>query len=52
LPSNLTLNDAASIKTAGEKLQAALKAVRDAYRALAPAIRTTSGGRRTRFRPI
>jgi hypothetical protein len=36
LPSNLTLNDAASIKTSGEKLQAALKAVRDAYRALAP----------------
>lgn len=36
LPSNLTLNDAASIKTSAEKLQAALKAVRDAYRALAP----------------
>lgn len=37
LPSNLTLADAASIKTAGEKLQAAMKAVRDAYRALDPA---------------
>ena len=37
LPRNLTLNDAASIKTAGERLQGALKAVRDAYRALAPA---------------
>jgi hypothetical protein len=37
LPSNLTLADAASIKSAGEKLQAAMKAVRDAYRALDPA---------------
>lgn len=36
LPAGLTLNDAAAIKTAGEKLQAAMKAVRDAYRALAP----------------
>jgi hypothetical protein len=42
LPSNLTINDAASIKTAGEKLQAALKSVRDAYRALAPKDPTTS----------
>ncbi len=33
LPSNLTLTDAASIKTAGEKIQGALKAIRDAYRA-------------------
>ncbi|HEX8661923.1 MAG TPA: transcriptional regulator, partial [Brevundimonas sp.] len=37
LPSNLTIADAVSIKTAGEKLQAAMKAVRDAYRALDPA---------------
>ena len=37
LPSNLTLADAASVKTAGEKLQAAMKAVRDAYRSLDPA---------------
>jgi len=36
LPSNLTLTDAASMKTTGEKLQAALKVVRDAYRELAP----------------
>ncbi len=42
LPANLTLNDAASIKTAGEKLQSALKAVRDAYRALAPVDPTTT----------
>lgn len=38
LPANLTLGDAASIKTAGERLQAAMKAVRDAYRALDPAV--------------
>lgn len=37
LPTNLSLLDAASIKTAGERLQAAMKAVRDAYRALNPA---------------
>jgi hypothetical protein len=37
LPANLTLKDAAAIKTSGEKIQAALKAVRDAYRSLAPA---------------
>jgi hypothetical protein len=42
LPSNLTLNDTASIKTAGEKIQAALKAVRDSYRALAPVDPATS----------
>ena len=42
LPSNLTLNDTASIKTAGEKIQAALKAVRDSYRALAPVDTTAS----------
>ena len=42
LPSNLTLNDAASIKTAGEKIQGALKAIRDAYRGLAPQDATAS----------
>ncbi len=36
LPGSLNLGDAASVKTAGEKLQAAMKAVRDAYRSLAP----------------
>lgn len=36
LSSGLSLGDPASIKGAGEKLQAAMKAVRDAYRALAP----------------
>ncbi|WP_029415686.1 NHL repeat-containing protein [Brevundimonas bacteroides] len=42
LPSGLTLNDAAAIKTAGEKIQAALKAIRDAYRALAPENETSA----------
>lgn len=37
LPAHLSLADAASVKTAGERLQGAMKAVRDAYRALAPA---------------
>ncbi len=36
LPTNLTLTDAAAIKTSGEKLQAAMKAIRDAYRSLSP----------------
>ena len=36
LPRNLTL-DSASLKANGDRLQAAMKAVRDAYRALAPA---------------
>ncbi|RZJ45563.1 MAG: transcriptional regulator [Brevundimonas sp.] len=36
LPTNLTLNDAAAVKAAGEKLQAAMKSIRDAYRALSP----------------
>ena len=40
LPTNLTLNDAAAVKTAGEKLQAAMKAIRDAYRGLSPASNT------------
>lgn len=39
LPRTLTL-DAASLKANGERLQAAMKAVRDAYRALAPASTT------------
>jgi len=42
LPSGLTLNDAEAIKAAGEKIQGALKAIRDAYRALA-APATTAG---------
>ncbi len=37
LPAGLNLGDAASVKTAGERLQAAMKSVRDAYRALDPA---------------
>lgn len=37
LPASLNLSNAEAVKTAGEKLQAAMKAVRDAYRALAPA---------------
>ncbi|MDQ3126695.1 MAG: transcriptional regulator [Pseudomonadota bacterium] len=40
LPRTLTLNDAAAVKASGERLQAAMKAVRDAYRALAPASTT------------
>lgn len=36
LPSNLSLSNADAIKAAGEKLQSALKAIRDAYRGLAP----------------
>jgi hypothetical protein len=42
LPSGLTLNDAAAIKAAGEKIQGALKAIRDAYRALAPETTTSA----------
>ena len=37
LSGNLSLGDPASVKTAGERLQAAMKAVREAYRALDPA---------------
>jgi len=44
LPSNLTLSDATSSKTAGEKLLAALQVVRDAYRGLAPASTNTATG--------
>lgn len=36
LPASLHLGDPVSVKTAGERLQAAMKAVRDAYRALDP----------------
>lgn len=36
LPRTLALTDAAQIKASGERLQAAMKAVRDAYRALTP----------------
>lgn len=36
LPTNLTLNDADAVKAAGEKIQAAMKAIRDAYRGLSP----------------
>lgn len=37
LSASLRLDDAAAAKTAGERIQAAMKAVRDAYRALDPA---------------
>jgi len=37
LSGNLSLGDPASVKTAGERLQAAMTAVRNAYRALDPA---------------
>ena len=37
LPGDLRLGDAALAKTAGERIQAAMKAVRDAYRSLDPA---------------
>lgn len=40
LPRTLTLNDPAAIKASGERLQAAMKAVRDAYRALDPVTTT------------
>lgn len=36
LPGNLNLGNAASITAAGEKVQGALKVIRDAYRGLAP----------------
>ena len=42
--STKTLKDAAAIKTSGEKIQAALKAVREAYRSLAPAPAGASAG--------
>ncbi|NJC39979.1 hypothetical protein GGQ87_000237 [Brevundimonas alba] len=37
LPASLRIGDATLAKTAGERIQAAMKAVRDAYRALDPA---------------
>ena len=42
LPKTLTLTNADTIKTAGERLQAAMKAVRDAYRSLAPVSATAA----------
>ena len=42
LPSNLNLNSTASITAAGEKIQAALKAIRDAYRGLLPEDKTAA----------
>ena len=42
LPANLTLNSATSIKEANEKLQGALKAIRDAYRGLEPKSATSA----------
>ncbi|WGM30414.1 transcriptional regulator [Brevundimonas sp. NIBR11] len=42
LPSNLTLNGAAAITAAGEKIQNALKVIRDAYRGLAPEDKSSS----------
>ncbi len=42
LPKTLSLTDADTIKTAGVRLQAAMKAVRDAYRSLAPVSPTAS----------
>ena len=45
LPRGLTLDDDDAVKAAGEKIQGAMKAIRDAYRALAPRTETeTSGG--------
>ena len=43
LAANLRLGDAASAKTAGERIQAAMKAVRDAYRSLDPAANAPAG---------
>nr|WP_221247862.1 transcriptional regulator [Brevundimonas basaltis] len=43
LPGNLRLGDAAAVKTAGERIQAAMKAVRDAYRSLNPANKAPAG---------
>ena len=45
LPGNLRLGDAAAAKTAGERIQAAMKAVRDAYRALNPANNASAGAK-------
>jgi hypothetical protein len=45
LPGGLRLGDAAAAKTAGERIQAAMKAVRDAYRALNPANSPSAGAK-------
>lgn len=42
LPTNLSLTGAEAIKAAGERIQAAMKAVRDAYRDLAPETKSAS----------
>lgn len=42
LPAGLRLNDVVARNTAGERLQAAMKAIRDAYRALDPAMNAPS----------
>lgn len=44
LPAGLTLHDPDAVKAAGERIQGALKVIRDAYRALAPQDRTASSG--------
>jgi hypothetical protein len=44
LPRNLTLDGPDAIKAAGERLQAAMKAVRDAYRALNPVTANPAAG--------
>jgi len=41
LPAGLRLNDPDAAKTAGERLQAAMKAVRDAYRSLDPSTKAS-----------
>lgn len=43
LPGSLRLGDAAAALTAGERIQAAMKAVRDAYRSLNPANNAPAG---------
>lgn len=44
LPRTLTLNDADAVKASGERVQGAMKAVRDAYRALAPSSTQAGAG--------
>jgi hypothetical protein len=46
LPGDLRLGDAAAAKTAGERIQAAMKAVRDAYRSLDPATSAAASANR------
>lgn len=45
LPKTLSLDGADAIKAAGEALQAAMKSIRDAYRALAPAVASNSANK-------